>query len=124
MIPNRNINYPNPIKFGNGRIKDVVRYVSLAEDDIYAALVLNNFIASGSTLMVRREVLGAVGGGRQVAIERGLAAHRHRLARRRQRPVVAAVRGVMQPARIAAPEVLGQQGLVGSGEVGDGGDVQ
>jgi cellulose synthase/poly-beta-1,6-N-acetylglucosamine synthase-like glycosyltransferase len=47
---------------GNGRIKDVVRYVSLAEDDVYAALVLNNFIASGSTLLVRREVLGAVGG--------------------------------------------------------------
>jgi hypothetical protein len=44
--------------------------------------------------------LGAVAHGVQVAVEGGLAAHRHRLAVRHHRPVVAAVRGLVQPAAV------------------------
>ena len=66
-----------------------------------------------------RAELVAVAHRVQVAVEGGLAADRLRLARGHHRPLVAAVRGGVQPGAEALAEVLDQERRLGGGDVAD-----
>jgi hypothetical protein len=68
--------------------------------------------------------VAAVAHGVQVALEGGFAADRLGLAVGDDRPLVAAVRGLVQPGAVALAEVLDQEGRVGAASVADGVDAQ